>query len=275
MTDPTQWLLVAPILLCVGAIAGTLAGLLGVGGGIVIVPVLFWLTTGGLLDVGPEVAIHFAIATSLMTIIPTSISSARAHWRKGNVDMEMFKSWMPYMLTGALLGGLLAARIEAAALAAIFGAISLLVAINLLKPKPITLAHAPPELAWKRASIAAPIGAISAMMGIGGGTLSVPVMSLLSFSMHRAVGTASLFGLVIAIPGIVGYALAGQNIPGLLPYSLGFINMPAALLIAAASFFFAPLGAAIAHRLNARALRIAFAVFLGISSLRLLFSAIS
>ncbi|PYG26697.1 sulfite exporter TauE/SafE family protein [Pelagimonas varians] len=270
MIEPTNWLLITPILLFVGAVAGTLAGLLGVGGGIVIVPVLFWLTGIGLLNVAPDVAVHFAVATSLLTIIPTSISSARAHHKKGSIDLSMFKSWAPFMTAGALIGGVLAASIDSSALAAVFGVIAIIVVINMLNPKPFTLAEAPPESLAARAAIAGPIGMFSAMMGIGGGTLSVPTMTLLSFPVHRAVGTASLFGLIIAIPGIVGYALAGQDIPGLLPMSVGYINIPAAIIISCATFVCAPFGVKIGHCLNARGLRIAFAIFLGISGLRML-----
>lgn len=275
MSDPTNWVLIVPILLIVGAVAGTLAGLLGVGGGIVIVPVLYWLTQAGMLDVAADVAIHFAVATSLLTIIPTSISSARAHHRKGSIDLALFRSWAPMMVVGALLGGLFAANVNASFLSAVFGIIALIVVANMLNPKPFTLAPEPPRSLPARAAIAGPIGAFSAMMGIGGGTLSVPTLTLLSFPVHRAVGTAALFGLMIAVPGIVGYALAGQDIPGLLAYSLGYINIPAAVVISVATFVFAPLGVKIAHRLDARRLRIAFAVFLAISGVKMLSEALA
>ena len=275
MSDPTNWVLIVPILLVVGAVAGTLAGLLGVGGGIVIVPVLYWLTQAGMLDVAADVAIHFAVATSLLTIIPTSISSARAHHRKGSIDLALFRSWAPMMVVGALLGGLFAANVNASLLSAVFGIIALIVVANMLNPKPFTLAPEPPRSMPARTAIAGPIGAFSAMMGIGGGTLSVPTLTLLSFPVHRAVGTAALFGLMIAVPGIVGYALAGQDIPGLLPYSLGYINIPAAVVISVATFVFAPLGVKIAHRLDARRLRIAFAVFLAISGAKMLSEAVA
>lgn len=270
MTDFSTWALITPILLVVGAAAGTLAGLLGVGGGIVIVPVLYWLTEIGLLQVGPDVAMHFAVATSLATIIPTSISSARAHHKKGSIDLELFRAWAPWMVLGALIGGGLATQFEASVLSGIFGVIALIVVLNMLNPKPFTLAASPPAGFVTRAAIAGPIGAFSAMMGIGGGTLSVPALTLLSFPVHRAVGTAALFGLMIAVPGVLGYALAGQDIAGLLPYSLGYINIPAAIIISAATFFFAPAGVKIAHKLNAPRLRLAFAIFLGISAVKML-----
>ncbi|MEM1274404.1 MAG: sulfite exporter TauE/SafE family protein [Pseudomonadota bacterium] len=273
MPDITTILIVAPVLLGVGAIAGTLAGLLGVGGGIVIVPALFWLTQTSLLGVAPDVAMHFAVATSLATIIPTSISSARAHHRKGSVDMTLFRAWAPFVAVGALGGGLLAVQVDAAVLTGIFGVIAILVSLNMLNPRPFTLADAPPSSFVGRGSIAVPIGGFSATMGIGGGTLSVPVLTLLSFPVHRAVGTAALFGLVISIPGVVSFALAGQDIDGVLPGSLGYINVPAAIAISVATFLFAPLGVRIAHKLNANRLRLVFAVFLGVSAVRMLIAA--
>lgn len=270
MADPSNWLLIAPILLAAGAVAGMLAGLLGVGGGIVTVPILYWLTEVGMLDVPADVAIHFAIATSLTIIIPTSMSSARAHHKKGSIELDIFKSWAPWMVMGALIGGIGAANANATVLSGLFGIMVFVVVVNMLNPNPITLTVAPPRSIPLRAAIAAPIGALSAMMGIGGGAMSVPAMTLMSVPVHRAVGTAALFGLVIAVPGIVGYALAGQDIDGLLPYSLGFINIPAAVIISVTTVLFAPQGVKIAHLLDARKLRLAFAVFLTISGGKML-----
>ncbi|MDB2407733.1 sulfite exporter TauE/SafE family protein [Jannaschia sp.] len=269
MIDLPGLLILIPLLLAVGAIAGVLAGLLGVGGGIVIVPILYWMVEIGILPIPEELGIHFAVATSLATIIPTSISSGRAHFRKGSVDMEMFRAWAPFVAIGALIGGLLATWFDASLLTGVFGLVALVVVLNMLNPKPITLAEAPPAGLAGRAGIAMPIGALSAMMGIGGGTLSVPTLTLLSFPVHRAVGTAALFGLVIAVPGVIGYALAG-DVPGLLPYSLGYINLPAAVVISVATFLCAPIGVNIAHKLNPQRLRLAFAIFLGISALKML-----
>ena len=264
------WLILIPILLAVGAVAGVLAGLLGVGGGIVIVPVLYWLIDAGLLDVAEPVAIHFAVATSLSTIIPTSIASARAHHRKGSVDLDMFRAWAPFIAAGALAGGVLATGFDASVLTGVFGVIALIVVLNMLNPRPVALADNPPSSLIGRAAVATPIGAFSSMMGIGGGTLSVPTMTLMSFPMHRAVGTAALFGLMIAVPGVLGYALAGQEIAGLLPGSIGYVNLPAAIVISLATMRCAPIGVGIAHRLNPGRLRLAFAVFLGISAAKML-----
>lgn len=273
MLDLSSWALLAPLLLTVGAVAGILAGLLGVGGGIVIVPVLFWMTQIGLLNVADNVAMHFAVATSLATIIPTSISSARAHNRKGSIDFDLFRGWAPFMVLGSLIGGLLAVWFDARALTGVFGVIASIVALNMINPRTFTLVDAPPATPLGRGMVAMPIGIFSAMMGIGGGTLSVPSLTLLSFPVHRAVGTASLFGLMIAVPGVVGYATAGQDIPGLLPGSLGYINLPAAIIISITTFLCAPIGVKIAHRLNAKNLKLAFAGFLGISAAKMLLEA--
>ncbi|TFL19802.1 sulfite exporter TauE/SafE family protein [Jannaschia formosa] len=274
MIDINSLLILVPLLLAVGAVAGVLAGLLGVGGGIVIVPILYWMVEIGMLPVPDEHGIHFAVATSLATIIPTSISSARAHHRKGSIDMDLFRAWAPLIAVGALLGGLLAIWVDSEGLTAVFGFVALAVVLNMLNPKPFTLAEHPPRSLAGRAAVAAPIGALSAMMGIGGGTLSVPTLTLMSFPVHRAVGTAALFGLVIAVPGVIGYAVAGA-VPGLLPGSLGYINLPAAVVISIATFLCAPLGVTIAHRLNPRGLRLAFAIFLGISALKMLWETFS
>lgn len=267
-----EWLPLAPILLFVGAIAGTLAGLLGVGGGIVIVPVLYLLA--GPLGLSGDVAIHAAVATSLATIIPTSISSTRAHNKKGSVDFDLIKSWGPFVVLGAGFGGWLATRLDPSALAGVFGGVALLVALNMLRKTTWTLASAPPMALPGNAFVASPIGMLSAMMGIGGGTLSVPTLKMLSFPIHRAVGTAALFGLLIALPGVLGYALAGQ-ITGMPPGSLGYISLPAAFLISLATFIAAPLGAKLAHRLSADHLRLAFALFLGLSASRMIWGALT
>ena len=265
---PEAWPFIAGILLAVGAAAGVLAGLLGVGGGIVIVPVLFLLSDR--LGVPAEAAMHFAVATSLATIIPTSVSSARAHHKKGAIDGDMLRAWGPFIFTGSALGGWLATGFSARVLSLIFGIIALLVSVNMMRKNSLVLADAPPGSWVGRFAICTPIGAFSAMMGIGGGTLSVPAMTLLSLPVHRAVGTAAIFGLVIALPGVAVFAGAGQDIDGLLPGSLGFVNLPAAILISAATFLFAPLGVRLAHSLSPRKLKTAFALFLAISALNML-----
>jgi uncharacterized protein len=271
---PETWFLLAMAagLLVTGAVAGVLAGLLGVGGGIVIVPVLFILFD--ILAIDDAVAMHVAVATSLATIIPTSISSARAHNRRGAIDRRLLIGWAPFIFVGAAAGGILSRWLDSGTLTLIFGVIALAVAVNMALPRQIVLAPALPFSPPARAGMGGGIGLFSALMGIGGGTLSVPVLSMFSTPVHRAVGTASAFGLVIAVPAAIGFVWSGWTAEGRPPLSLGYVNLPAAVLIFSTSVLTAPLGSRIAHALNARRLRLAFAAFLGLSAARMLWSAL-
>jgi uncharacterized membrane protein YfcA len=265
-----DWTLVEifAILLGTGAIAGTAAGLLGVGGGIVIVPMLYWISP--LLKVAPDVMVHAAVATSLATIIPTSIASVRAHNRRGAVDVGLLKLWGPAVFAGAALGGIASGYLDGKALAGVFGVVALIVAVNMALPKPLILADAIPGSAAVNRLMAAAIGFVSALMGIGGGTLSVPTLSLFSFPIHRAVGTASAFGLAIAVPAVVGYVYSGWDVPGRSPFSLGYVNLLAALPLVAMTVLFAPLGARIAHGIDRTWLKRCFAAFLAVTAVRML-----
>ncbi|MGX9355670.1 sulfite exporter TauE/SafE family protein [Roseobacteraceae bacterium S113] len=260
-------------LLVTGCVAGVLAGLLGVGGGIVIVPVLFWLFA--ILEVPQAVAMHLAVGTSLCTIIPTSISSARSHHAKGGIDTDLLRSWAPMIFVGAAIGGVLSKFLDSGALTLIFGVIALVVAINMAIPKTFVISKDLPRGAGGRGALPLGIGTFSALMGIGGGTLSVPVLSAFSVPVHRAVGTASAFGLVIAIPAVAGFIWSGMGVAERPPYSLGYVSLPAAVLIFSMSVFTAPYGAKLAHVLNASRLKQAFALFLFITAIRMLFSALS
>ena len=265
--DPV-FLLVIAALAATGMVAGLLAGLLGVGGGIVIVPVFFWgLGIAGLI---PDIASHLAVGTSLATIIPTSISSMRAHHRKGNVDLILLKRWGVTIFLGAALGGIAARFIPGEVLRSIFGVVALLVAVNMALPKQFTVASAPPVSRWLNGIISTIVGFLSSLMGIGGGTLSVPILTSFSAPVHKAVATAAALGLLIAIPGTIGFIWAGWGHPDLPPLSLGYVSLPAVLVIAPFSFLFAPIGARIAHALNPRPLKLTFALFLGITAARML-----
>ena len=264
--------LLALLLALTGGVAGLLAGLLGVGGGIVIVPVLFWVL--GALDFPEATAMAIAVATSLATIIPTSIASARAHAAKGNLDRALLRAWAPFMFAGALAGGLLSFVLDGTDLALIFGVVALVVAVNMALPRTLVLSDGLPRSRAARGGIATVIGGLSALMGIGGGTLSVPTLSMFGFPTHRAVGTAAAFGLVIAVPGVAGFVASGWSEPLRPPLSLGFVNGPAALIIVSVTVFAAPVGARVAHALPARHLKLAFALFLGVTAIRMLLSAL-
>ncbi len=255
-------------LMLTGAIAGVLAGLLGVGGGIVIVPVLIVIVE--LFDIHDSIAMLLVVGTSLATIIPTSISSARAHRKRGAIDVDILKGWIPAVFIGALIGGIASKYIGSGGLTLIFGVVALIVSVNLAIKKTITLASAPPVSRISQSAIALPIGFTSALMGIGGGTLSVPVLSMLSVPVHRAVATASVFGLAIALPAVCGFIWAGIGVEGRPPGSIGFVNLPAAVLLFSMSVVTAPYGVRLAHSLEPRKLKVAFAIFLGLSALRML-----
>lgn len=258
-------------MIAAGLAAGLLAGLLGVGGGIVTVPVLFHILT--FVGVPEGVRMHVAVATSLAAIIPTAIISARSHRSLGAVDDKTLRIWLPAVLAGAAVGTASAAAVKGPVLSAVFAAGAFGVALYMLlrgadREDEI---HAAP-VAWVQRCLASAIGAISAMMGIGGGTFAVPTLRHFGFPMRRAVGTASAFGFVIALPAAIGYALAGFREAGLPPGSLGYVNLLGLLLLAPLTTLAAPWGARIAHRISPNALRLAFVIFLFLTSARMALS---
>lgn len=251
-------------------IAGILAGLLGVGGGIVLVPVLFWILS--LTDFPPDLSMHMAVATSLATIIFTSVSSARAHHKRGGVDKSLLQLWAPGIVLGALSGGLAAKYINGDGLRGIFGGIALMVAINMATPRTLVISDSLPGSKLVNGAISCVTGFFSALMGIGGGTLSVPLLVAFSVEVRRAVGTASAFGILIAVPAVIGFIAAGWGIEGRPPLSLGYVNLLAAGLILPFTVSFAPLGAKIAHTVDPKWIKRAFALFLAITAVRMLMS---
>ncbi len=265
--DPAFLAAFAAALLATGAAAGVLAGLLGVGGGIVIVPVLFNLFP--LLGIDEAVRMHVAVGTSLATIIPTSIVSARAHHRRGSLDAALLKSLIPGVLVGVGLGGWLGARAGGDTLTAVFAAVALLVAANMaFRKEGMVLAPALPGGVVRHA-LGLVIGGFSVVMGIGGGTLSVPILSAFAVPIRRAVGTAAALGLVIGLPGAIGFIAAGLDVPNRPPGSLGYANLIGFALIVPATMLMAPVGARLAHTLSPPLLRKAFALFLFLTALRM------
>jgi uncharacterized protein len=259
-------------LVIAGVISGLIAGMLGVGGGIVVVPILYHVLA--LIGVDESVRMHIAVGTSLATIIPTSFSSVRAHDKKGAVDWDQLRRWAIPMVVGVLIGAALAGFASGRALSLVFVCVALPVALFMaLGGDERRLAAKLPEGAGG-AALAAFIGGISTMMGIGGGTVGVPAMTLCGVPIHRAVGTASAFGVIISIPGTIGAILAGWHAHGLPPYSLGYVNLLGFLLIAPASFFVAPFGAHIAHEMDRRKLRLIFAAFIFITAGRMVYDAL-
>lgn len=259
------WLLAA--LAGAGAFAGLLAGLFGVGGGIVIVPVLFALLES--FGYSLELSMHVAAGTSLAAILPTGLSSARAHWHRGAVDMSVIRILAPAMALGALLGALLAKGLGGGFLIGLFAVFAILVSLVMLHgEKGFALVKSLPAGAG-RYVLGGAIGLLSALLGIGGGTMTVPTLAACGYKMTVAVGTGSALGLFIALPGAVGFLMTGWGAAGLPPFSVGYVNLVAMMVLAPLSVFFAPLGAKLSHRLPELWLRRSFAVFLLLVALRM------
>lgn len=243
-----------------GGLAGFLAGLLGVGGGIVLVPGIYYF-----LDIAgfeSEHLMHVAVGTSLAVIVPTGLSSARAHWKKHAVDLGLVRQIGTGIIMGVLAGTLAANDLSGDRLKVIFaGALIFLSLMMLSNPARFTLVkHMPRQPVPALAGFL--IGGLSTLIGIGGATMSVPFMGLCKVPFHRAVGTAAALGLVISIPAALGFILIGLGEEGRPPLSLGFVNIPAWLLIVPASVTTAPLGARLAHFVSVDFLRRIFAVFM-------------
>ena len=254
-------------MIAAGALSGVIAGLLGVGGGIILVPVLEWaLSVAG---VPSEFSIKIAVATSLATIIPTNIASSKAHARRDAVDYQVVRAWALPLVIGAVAGTLLAARLNGSVLRLVFASVAMLVALKMLLPLDHMILRRDVPTSWRAAWLPFLIGSISTLMGIGGGSLSVPTMTLCNQPMHRAVGTSSLLGLWIAVPATLGFLLAEVAQLAVPPFNWGYVNYLGFALIAPATWFAAPMGAHLAHRLSRRQLGLAFGAFLMLVALRM------
>lgn len=253
--------------LAVGAFVGILAGLFGVGGGLVIVPVLVFIFHG--LGWADAILMHMAIGTSLATILITSLSSVRAHHQHGAVLWPVVWKLTPGIMLGALLGAVLADTLRSDTLRIVFGIFELAVAAQIgLGVKAAAHRQLPGKAGMNLTG--GLIGAVSAIVGIGGGTLTVPFLVWCNTAMHKAVATSAACGFPIALAGAVGFIIVGWNETGLPTWSTGYVYWPAFGVIALASMLFAPLGAKLAHRLPAAKLKRYFALFLMILGIRML-----
>ena len=266
------YLSLAIALLGTGVIAGLLAGLLGVGGGIVIVPVLYHVFT--LLGIDETLKMHIAVGTSLATIVPTSIASSIAHYKKGNIDKNLVSQLIPGVLVGVIVGTYSSGLISSGALTIIFAVIALMVSGNMiLGSKSFQISDRLPS-GPGTTLIATCIGSLSAMMGIGGGTLSVPILNAFKVPMHKAVGTGAALGILISIPGSAGFIYNGLGAENLPPLSIGYLNLIGFALITPTTMKMAPIGAEIGHKIDQNLLKKLFAVFLGLTSLKMFYALI-
>lgn len=266
MEDMTLLAAMAVLLLALGAFAGVLAGLLGVGGGIVLVPAFFYVFSALGFD-SPQL-MQMCLGTSLATIIVTSLRSVMAHNKKGAVDWDILRSWVVGIAVGATVGVLVASSLRSELLQAIFGVLAIVVGLYMaLGRDHWRLAQQMPG-GILRAVLSPILGFLSVLMGIGGGSFGVPAMTLFNVPIHRAVATAAGFGVIIAVPSVLGFLFVDISVAP--PFTVGAVNFLAFGLIVAMTLITAPWGAALAHKMSPRPLKRLFGAFLILVALNML-----
>jgi uncharacterized protein len=266
MPDLADLLPMLALLFVIGGFAGVIGGLLGVGGGIVLVPAFFYAF--GHLGYGGDQLMQVCVATSMATIVVTSLRSVSAHHKKGAVDWEVLKSWGPTLVVASAIGTFVASRVPSLTLQAVFGALAGLAGLWMAFGRDDWRLGQSMPVQPTRSALAGGVGFFSAMMGIGGGTFGVPLMTLYAMPIHRAVATASGFGVLIAVPAVLGFLfLKVAEAP---PWTVGAVNLPAFLVVIGTTLLTTPLGVRLAHAMNPRPLKRAFAVFLTLVALNML-----
>jgi uncharacterized membrane protein YfcA len=254
-----------------GVVAGFLAGYLGIGGGLVLVPVLTWLLSRD--PATASHATHMAVATSLSTMLLTSLSSILAHHRRGAVSWPLTRQLAPGLLVGALCGALVADQLSSATLAAVFGVFALVVGLHMLLGRKPDV-HGQPADGTRNTLAGVIFGAISSIVGIGGGSLTAPWFMWHGTRPQQAIATAAACGYPIAVMGSLSYAWLGRDAIAV-PWSLGYVYLPAFLGISAFTVLAAPLGAAAVHRTAPGQVRRLFGIFLMLMALRMIGSWLS
>lgn len=268
MTDTTLMLQMLVLLLVIGAVAGLLAGLLGVGGGIVLVAAFFYAFQGLGYD-GPQL-MQLCLATSLATIIVTSTRSVLSHNRKGAVDWQVLRSWAPGIAMGAVLGVWVAARLGSSTLQAIFGVLGICTGLYMAFGRAEWRLGTAMPAGLRRMLISPVVGFLSVLMGIGGGSFGVPLMTLYNTPIHRAVATAAGFGVLIAVPSVIGFLLVPIDPAHRPPFTFGSVNFPAFLVVISMTLITTPFGVRMAHAMDPKPLKRVFAVFLIVVALNML-----
>lgn len=253
-----------------GVVAGFLAGLLGIGGGGVLVPVLYEVF--GLLGVASENQMHLALGTTMAILAPTTVRSFAGHYAKGSVDMVLWRRFAPWTLVGVGVGIITAHVATGTGLKWVWIIASAVVAVKLaLGREDWTLGQSLPRKPWLETAFFS-FGWLSTLMSIGGGTFVVPYLTLYGRTILSAVSSAASFGPLIAVPGVLGYIWAGWGVESGLPATLGYVSLAAAVLIAPLSVLAAPFGVRAAHGVDRRTLEVCFAVFLAVVSFRFIWS---
>jgi uncharacterized membrane protein YfcA len=268
MPELSLLLQMGALLIVIGAFAGVLAGLLGVGGGIVLVPAFYYAFQTLGYD-GPQL-MQLCLGTSLATIVVTSLRSVMSHNKKGAVDWDILKSWGPGIAVGAAIGVTIAAQLRSDTLVGVFGVLAIIVGLYMgLGRSDWRLGNQMPT-GILRAVLSPAVGFLSVLMGIGGGSFGVPLMSLYNTPIHRAVATAAGFGLIIAVPGVIGFLLVPIDADVRPAATIGAVNLFAFALIIAMTLITAPIGVRLAHSLDAKPLKRIFGGFLTLVALNML-----
>ena len=266
LADPGTLALLCLGLIVAGALIGLLAGLFGVGGGAISVPVFY--ETFLFMDAPADIAMPLAVGTSLAMIIPTSILSAKTHAEKGALDMPHLRAWALPVTAGVLIGSAVARFAPAEVFQIVFAAVAGFNAFKMLfVRKPWLIRDGLPGEPL-RGLYGAIVGLLSALMGIGGGAISNLILTLHGWTMHRAVATSAGVGLLIAIPGAIGYVIAGWGKPGLPPDAVGFVSLAALVLTLPTALLTTRRGARLAHALSRETLTRLFGLFLAIVAIR-------
>jgi hypothetical protein len=276
--DVFHFLTFTTIVLATGGLAGLTAGMFGVGGSVVIIPILDVLFRA--YGIHAEASFHMAVGTALMTIIPTSLASIRAHTKRGNVDMVLLKNWGLAVIIGAALGSIIGNVMPGQILRLIFGVFIFCVAMTMSLPQRASRASDQPPRNLIQKLTGFLIGFISSLVGVGGGSMTVPVLTIWRMPIHRAIGTASAVGLLIALPSAIVYLLSqpspavsadfGISTIGSVPGCFGNVNVLCFVVLAISSIVTAPMGAKLTNRLPAQKLRMIFAAYMGIIALKMI-----
>ncbi len=260
-------------LIIASVVSGLVAGMLGMGGGIVIVPVLYHVL--GAAGVSEDVRMHIAVGTSLATLVPTSLSSLSSHWKDGAVDKAVLTRWAAPLVVGVLLGAAASWVAPGQWLALVFGIVAVPIALQLAFTKDSWRLsdHLPRGIAGLPLPFG--IGTLATMMGIGGGSFGVPVMTLCGVPVPRAVGTSAAFSVIISVVGALAAVAAGWGIERLPPYSYGYVNLLAFAVIAPVTFLVAPAAARFAHLADRTRLRRTFALFVAVTAAKMIWDALA
>jgi uncharacterized membrane protein YfcA len=260
------WLLM--LMLAIGAFAGVAAGLLGVGGGIILVPAYYYAFSS--MGYESDGLMQICVATSLATIIVTSVRSVLSHHKKGAVEWSILRGWAPGIALGAVLGVLLASGLKSQTMMLVFGVVGVSVGLYMAFGRSEWRLGAALPTGIKRALVSPVIGFLSVLMGIGGGSFGVPLMTLYGRPIHKAVATAAGFGVIIAVPSTIGFLLSGWGDPTVPPFTLGRVNIAAFAVTVSMTLLTAPLGVKLAHKLDPKPLKRLFAGFIILMALNML-----